>query len=250
MKRIVTTVAYHGHYAKGLARIIREFARHSPFDERETFLQGWLNTFPTAGMYSENIDDSPHLDGYNYMGYCIKPFALQWAAKSGAELGLLIDASVYPIADISPLWDFIAEDGYYFGASGFKIGQWVSDRMLGHFGLERDSLMNVPEVASGVVGLDFRRNVCRELLKRWCDAWPWFPGPHSNIHAETKEWAYRNEGFCSNDPRCLGHRHDQSALSIIAHQMGFTDLTPWPRFVSYGAAKATSETCLVIEGIK
>jgi hypothetical protein len=244
MKVVICTVAYGGWYRKGLERQIREFERVSPGYE----MQGWLNVLPPG---------TPHLvkDGYDYTGYAAKPWAMRHAMNSGADVALLIDASVYPIKHIEPLIDFIWDHGYYLAPAGFTIGEWTNDEMLGYYGFDRDHALKIPDVASGIVGFRLKADANTQfLVDQWCCATtsPGFAAPHSNVHAADKRHHYRNVGHVSYDPRCSGHRQDQSALSLIAHQLGLTDLTPWPRFVAYQAGhggKADDSTVLQIAGM-
>ena len=48
-------------------------------------------------------------------------------------------------------------------------------------------------------------------------------------------------------PDVLGHRHDQTALSVIAWRLG-VQLTNCPRWFSYAGGE-TEETCLIAKGI-
>lgn len=230
MKVVICTVAYSGWYRRGLARQIREFERVSPGYE----LQGWLNVLP-SGTPKLVLDD------VNYTGYAAKPWAMKYAMDSGAEVALLIDASVYPIKHIEPLIDFIWDHSYYLAPAGFTVGEWTNDTMLANFGLDRDHAMTIRDVASGIVGLKLGDPRIRSAVNRWCEATnqPGFAAPHSNSLAADKTHHYRNVGFVSYDPRCSGHRQDQSALSLIAHEYGLTELTPWPRFVAYQAGYST-----------
>lgn len=241
MKVVICTVAYKGWYRKGIARMIQEFERVSPGYE----LQAWVNVLPPG---------TPEVikDGVDYTGYAAKPWALKHAMET-ADVALLLDASVYPIRHIEPLLDFIKGHGYYLAPAGFSIGEWTNDAMLAAFGLDRDHALKIPDVASGIVGLAVT-DTNYEVIRRWCYStdYPSFAAPHSNVHAANKKHHYRNVGHVSYDPRCSGHRQDQSALSIIAHQMGLTDLTPWPRFVAYQAGhggKADESTVLQIAGM-
>ena len=110
MKIVICTVSYGGWYRRGLERQIREFQRVSPGYE----LQGWLNVLPPG---------TPKLikDGLDYTGYAAKPWAMKYAMDSGADVALLIDASVYPIRHIEPLIDFIWDHGYYLAPAGFTM---------------------------------------------------------------------------------------------------------------------------------
>ena len=246
MKAVICTVAWKGWYRKGLERQIREFGRVSPGYE----LQGWLNVLPPG---------TPRLvkDGVDYTGYSAKPWAMKYAMDSGADVALLIDASVYPIRHIEPLLDFIWDHGYYLAPAGFTVGEWTNDETLASFGMDRDHALKIPDVASGIVGLrldGLNPTPIQVAVEQWCVSTtePGFAAPHSNIHAANKRHHYRNVGHVSYDPRCSGHRQDQSALSLIAHQLGLTDLTPWPRFVAYQAGhggKSNETTVLEIAGM-
>jgi hypothetical protein len=242
MKVVICTVAYLGWYRRGVARMIQEFERVSPGYE----IQAWVNTLPPG---------TPPVieDGITYTGYAAKPRAMRCAMASGADVTLLLDASVYPIRHIEPLIDFIHGHGYYLAPAGFTIGEWTNDWILERAGLTRDEALLIPDVASGIVGLDNSER-SKEVVKRWCrmTLWPKFGDYHSNSNAADKRHHYRNVGPVSDDPRCSGHRQDQSALSIIAHQMGMNELTPWPRFVAYQAGHggvADETTLLQIAGM-
>lgn len=204
-------------------------------------IKAWVNAYPPGAPGPVVEEDT------DYGGYCAKPFALKDVMDEGTDIGILLDASFWPIRHIGPLVDEIVRRGYYMAPDGFVVGQWISDRMLSGFGLSRDETMSWAGCASGCVGLDFRNNKCRELLNRWCAVWDLFPGHHSNRKAETQEFAYRNVGHVSDDPRCLGHRHDQSALGVIAHQLGMDDYRR-PRLTAYDCDGASEATVLVCRG--
>ena len=243
MNARVCTVAIGKWYPRGAARMINAFHQFNP----DLKVMANINVLP-PGAPPGMVDDR-----YDYTGYCAKPFALAAAMFDGADIGLLLDASVYPIRSIEPLLKHIEENGYYMAPAGFSIGQWASDEALEYFGVDREDAFGMADCASGIVGLNFRTGEGKELLRQWCVAAPAFPGYHSNSKAGSKEFSYRNEGFLSDDPRVLGHRHDQTALSIICHQMGMTHWTPWPKFVAYQYKLGNAvppETCLLIAGMQ
>jgi hypothetical protein len=238
MRVVICTVAYLGWYRRGVARMIQEFEKVSPGYE----IQAWVNILPPGTPTVEK-------DGVTYTGYAAKPWALKHALET-ADVALLLDASIYPIKHIEPLLDFINGHGYYLAPAGFTIGEWTNDSMLAGAGLDRDHALKIPDVASGIVGLA-NTPTNREVVTRWCAMtnWPSFAAPHSNSLAADKKHHYRNVGFVSYDPRCSGHRQDQSALSIIAHQMGMDDLIKWPRFVTGYGIPPDESTVLTIEGM-
>lgn len=236
MKAVICTVAYGGWYRKGLERQIREFERVSPGYE----LQAWLNVLPPG---------TPTLieNGYDYTGYAAKPHAMLYAFDHAAEIVLLIDASVYPIRHIEPLLDHIGNVGYYLAPSGFSAGEWTSDQMLSAFGVTRDAAMAIPGVQSGIVGLRRDHSCISATWSCWASH---FPGAHSNDAAADRKHHYRNVGHVSDDPRCRGHRHDQAALTLIAHGVGLTNLVHMPKFVDYEQHRRNDpETLLLVAGM-
>lgn len=237
MRVIICTVALGGWYPKGAARLIQEFDRVSPGFE----VQAHVNT-PPFGAPAAVIED-----GYDYTAYCAKPFALAAAMMAGADIAILLDAAFYPIRPIHPLVDHIARNGYYLCKNGYRVGEWCSDRAMTRMGETRDRLMEMEEVSSYCVGLNFADGRCVELLHRWCGFASdrlTFPGCHTARFSGEG----RNKGFVSNDPRVRGHRHDQTALSILAHKMDMHNLSERPLFTSY-AGYETEETVLVNQGM-
>ncbi len=250
MKTTIVTCGLGGRYPRGVARLIQSFVDTN----KEISMMTWSGTLP-PGAPSNVIED-----GYDYTGYCAKPFAMRAAVNDGADIVIWLDASVRAIRSIQPLIDHIAEHGYYLAPNGFTIGEWSNDKTLAHFGYTRDEALLLPECASGIVGLDLRspNMPMAAMLWRWASEYSYFPGHHSNSMAADKKHHYKNVGWVSDDPRCSGHRHDQTVLSLLAHQLGLTNWVPWPKFVAYQAGysavpgqsgAATEETCLLIEGV-
>lgn len=235
MRVAIGTIALGGFYPQLATRLLQRFAAVCPNYE----VQAWINNKP---------DDAPFMfvDEYDYTAYCAKPFVMD-ALK--ADIAILMDASFFPIRDILPLVEHIERVGYYFCDNEFKVGEWCSDKCMEAFGLTRDYLMEMPEISSYCVGLDLRRGECRQLLEMWKSSAlspSIIPGRH------TTGSTGRNHGFVSTDGRVLGHRHDQTALSIIAHQFGMKETVKRPRFTTYAGIEwndghwpPTEETVLV-----
>lgn len=236
-KVILATVAMGHWYPRGVERMLREFERVSPGYQILPFIDMLPSGAPLE-MRDENWD---------YTGYSAKPFALNAAMDYGADIGILLDASFYPIRPIQPLVDHIAAVGYYFCDNGFNVGQWCNDAILERHGVSRDDALGWPDLSSYCVGLDFRENRSRIALRMWCEdsLAGAFVGPHTNVGVHALG---RNVGWCSNDPRCRGHRHDQASLSLIAYRLGMTNFCSRPRFTAYKGSEDES-TCLIAEGM-
>lgn len=235
----IATVGIGGWYPRGVARMIERFHEVSHGFE----LQAWVNTLPPGAPASVRTSQR------DYTAYCAKPFALRALRDSGAEIGILLDAAFYPIRPIHPLVDHISQVGYYLCRNGFNVGEWCQDSALKPLGITREESFQIPEASSYCVGLNFHEDVANQCLDKWCEAWPTFVGPHTNTKRSSKDPGFptRNPGWCSDDPRVNGHRHDQTALSVIAYQFWLTDLVRRPIFTAY-AGQEGPETVLVNRG--
>jgi hypothetical protein len=242
MKVIISVVAIGAHYPRAAARMIERFNAVSPGYE----IQAWVNTLPPGAPRMM-------LDGYDYGPYAAKPFALEYARRCGATQAILLDAAFFPIRSILPMVEHIQRNGYYLCRNGFRVGEWCSDACLNSapFRISREAAFEMDEISSYAVGLDFSHEDCCRLLDAWTFAATdpaCFPGPHTNIGHPG-----RNQGFVSSDPRVKGHRHDQTALSIIANRLGMDRLSERPFLTAYqrgyGGAFPNESTVLVNHGV-
>lgn len=143
--------------------------------------------------------------------YAFKLGCFQRALSEGVDLVLWLDAACYAIRDITPVFDHIEKHGYFFvgAGEGHTIGKWTNDATLDAFGFERDEVMDVPQQSTCCIGLDLRKQAMRQWLHTWVTHRAFFKG------------RWDNKTFSeSSDPRCLGHRHDQSVAALITHVMG------------------------------
>jgi hypothetical protein len=163
------------------------------------------------------------------MPYAFKIYAFNEAMKRGYELILWCDAAVWAHRSIDPLLDHIKKEGHVFFQAGFDCAQWTSDSCLTAMGVTRDSAEKMPMYMACCMGvcLSNPRSVrfMEELAK--------------NCKRETLFGAWTNHNQeVSTDPRCTGHRHDQSVGSIIASQLGMRQLIGHETFFMYYGNKA------------
>ena len=191
----------------------------------------WRDQFPEG---SPPQDETP---------YAFKPFALAEASIGFSAL-LWCDASVVPLRSLVPLWELIETQGYWFSANipygetgrAWTCGEWTCDSALEPLSITREQAFQIPHIIGTAFGLDLRHAIAREFLAeylRLARDGTAFRGP------------WNNAGFrASQDPRVLGHRHDQTAASVIAWRLGMKLTTP-PVWIVDGIPP-TDETVLEI----
>jgi hypothetical protein len=158
--------------------------------------------------YFEQVGSKTHLE----VPYQFKVYAIEKARKMGYDIVLYCDASLYAIKDVMPVIYYIIEKGYLLEYCGFRAGQFSTDLCLNEFGLTRDDAMNIKLYSAGFTGLNFKNELAIKFFEKW-------------FHFAKEEITFKgdwnnNSKQCSQDDRCLGHRHDQTTASIIAHQLG------------------------------
>lgn len=148
--------------------------------------------------------------------YFFKCQALLEAAKRALVL-LWADASVFASGGgpLEPVFEYIEREGYYLQNQGWNNAQWCHDRALAAFGYTRDEAETQCQVLGGFWGVSLLHPTGRLLLEELVKHSDLFKGEWSNTRKTE-----------SLDARCLGHRHDQSVMSLLAAKHGLK--TPWP----------------------
>ena len=196
-KRCIVSVGSGNWYPKGINRLKRSLIYHG-FDGT-TFL--WKELPPNCPKHSE-------------IPYAFKIYAIQEAIEMGYETILWLDCSAWCIANPEPLFDHIQQHGYYLSTSGYNCSQTCNDAILDNFGLTRDEALNIPDSASGAVGLFLSSPIAKQFFLDWMQSME-----RGDFNGS------RNHDLQSHDSRFMFHRQDQSAASLIAHGLGM-DLTP------------------------
>ena len=216
MKRAILNVAT-GRYVTGQHRLIAACQQHSPAATRYF----WKNEMP------------PGSPTHHRVPYAFKAHAIFWAQAQGEQLLLWADASILPIRSLEPLWDRIERDGYWIGRNGWKNGEWCVSDALELFGMTREEAMEQEHVVATSFGVNLASDIGQQIAREY-------------FRFAT------NGSFCGpwtakeKDPRVRGHRHDQTALSVIAHRMGLK-LTASPDIFAYRGGE-TENTIVVADG--
>lgn len=175
--------------------------------------------------------------------YSMKAFALKEAVERGFDSILWCDSSIYAIQSVNPIFDIIEADGYYFIDNGYNCAQTATDKALINLGLTRDEAEKMPERTTCVFGFSMKHEKGRKFIAEFIrqEALGTFNGGRE----------HRDED--STDPRFLYSRHDQTAASIIASQLGMNKLHKYGDHVAYfwdqGKENSLSSgVCLVNHG--
>ena len=224
--RVITSAGIGHHYRELLRSTVNHCAVHCP----ETWRRWWDILPPGCPSHEESQ-------------YAFKIHALEEPIRSGFQHVLWMDTTFQPIDSIEPLWAHIQETGWFVAEQSAHLGSWTSDRALRIFGISRDEAMEIPLVYSGLVGINQASEVGLKIWERWRELYAAgaFRGPHYNESC-VDPWVARGlkwAGHCSNDPRCEGHRHDESALSFVLHELGLKPVAP--EWECYGIARHVAD---------
>jgi hypothetical protein len=214
MKRLIVTVGT-GRYARGVERLKR--LATDP-------VMAWTTALPQGSI------------SHHGMPYHFKAVALRTARESGAELVLWLDASIKPVKPLDALWQLIETQGYWLSKNWWPNGEWCSDAALPLLGITREEVFQQHHVIAGAIGLNLKSEIGNKFLDEYIRLSEngSFRGPWKNVRGEA-----------SSDPRVRGHRHDQTAASVIAARLGMELTTPpaWIAYMDHGS----SETVLSID---
>jgi hypothetical protein len=149
--------------------------------------------------------------------YGFKVYAIQYVRNLGYDIIIWLDSPNRLVKSIDEWIPEIEKVGVYLQRDGWMCGQWANDKTLEEFGVSRDEAMTIPNIYACIYGFDFRHPITQQFFDRWkkaCDD-GFFYGLGKNDKKTESE-----------DPRCLGHRYDQTCAELIAHHMGIS-LSPF-----------------------
>lgn len=236
MKRAVVCVATTPHYINGLQRLSK--VMNGPLGESS---KAWIAT-PHEMMQWPSHQDKP---------YAFKAYALQAAAQTSDVL-LWADASILPIRSLEPLWEKIERYGYWIARNGWNNYQWTADsaypdlfpEFYGHPARDAEVLrasrtinQSIPHVVATSFGLNVKHPIGKAFLAeyyRLASETKAFCGPWMNAESYPGESRPREDHRIATcgPADVLGHRHDQTAASVIAWRLGMK-LTDCPEIFAY-----------------
>lgn len=176
-----------------------------------------------------------------------KAYAFQKAKRDGYDYVLWIDATGIAIRSLDKIFKKIKEDGYYLpGHFSAPVGEWSSDLMLKEFDISREEAMNIPEALTFMIGLNFKKEIGNSFLNEFTklttkqEAWR-----GAGINIPTQDTFNNDYLQISKDARVKGHRHEQTASSLISYKLGMKH-TPYYFFDIQGYAKTGKDYADII----
>lgn len=231
MVRAVVNYAVGNIFEVGQQRLYRALDVYDP-DSLRFF---WANTPKSWPTHQEKP-------------YAFKAYALMEAAKH-ADVLLWCDASVVPIRDLTPLWNKIETDGYWIARNGWNNYEWTCEASYADLfpGIQlrvaREMNRKIPHVVATAFGLNLKTEIGASFLKEYYRL-------ASQTNAFNGPW--RNESGNCGPPDVLGHRHDQTAASVIAWRLGWRlgmKLTDCPEIFAYRREDGTSDERTILEAV-
>jgi len=224
--RSIVNVAF-GSYLDMQARLAREL--HQKYYDARSIERFYSDLPPGCPPHKEKP-------------YAFKAYALEAAAKDGADLLLWLDSSIFPIRSLEPLWERIEKEGYWIARNGWTNYQWTAfDSYKELFkGMNEEQAVElnktIPHVVATAFGLNMKHFKGKRALELYVE--------YAKGDAFRGPWKNTLETPCGPHD-VLGHRHDQTALSVIAWALEM-QLTDCPEIFSY--PPAPEKTILVADG--
>lgn len=146
--------------------------------------------------------------------YGFKPWCFKQAEEAGYRRILWLDGSAKAAQSLDPLFDELGERGYLFFENWHSAGAYCHDHALFTLGVDRLEAMKIPSINGQVMAL----NLDFPNAKAFLDIW----------HAKSLDRiTFQDHGLRNivnekyiQQTGVKGHRHDQTAASIIAWKLG------------------------------
>lgn len=177
------------------------------------------NTDAQILMYKRESDVGAPSHQENNYGF--KAHAIEKAYNFGYRQILWLDASMYVIKDLRPIFDIIKEQGYFFQDSGWMNDRWTTPETKEYFGTNKGKM-----ISSGVLGINLDSEVGLEFFNRFLKSMK--DGMFHGSHELT--------------------RHDQSCASLIIENMGLT-ITDNNTYWNYGKEPFHENIIILADGI-
>ena len=231
-KDCIVTCGVGKWYPRGVGRMASSYYATDP-SKRADIL------FACASAHDEqSLPD--YLPPHSKQPYAFKPCLLMHTLRNDPQINRLLwlDASCWFVR--SPAHLFGAFNCGYFISDGWTVGQWCSDAARDILDLTYEEACKIPLLWAAAVGFDTRNESSMRVLEEW----------HryaTKTDAFKGSWSNQN-GEVSSNPNVLGHRHDQTILSVLVHRAGLPTVPAGTALVKPVAGRA-DDTVVCAQGM-
>lgn len=214
-KRAIVNLINNDGYSAGQERLFTKTGIHAPGIDFWGFT-GEIEV--SAPLHKDNP-------------YAFKIYTIEKARQAGYDQIIWLDASVFPVKNVEPVFDWLTDKGIFLEEAGHLCGTWSPQYVLDYFGITKDQAMQMPMFAAGYCGFDFTNQISVEFFAEWKEA--------------MLNGMFKGSWDVS--------RHDMAAGSIIANIRGLLPLySPGGQFFayigeSYGVPKES--VCFHLQGM-
>lgn len=202
-RAIVNFADQNGWYPRGQLRLI---------ESCKQYFKG--EVFPFTSY--EQIKSPSHKEN----PYAFKVHAIEYVKNMGYNSILYLDSSLYPVKDITPVFEHIEYNGHLFQSAGALVDRWCNDNCRNYFSLSHEESNGMCMFSAGFTGLFFGNERSVEFFDKWKDA--------ANSGAFKGDWS--------------NHRHDMTAAGIIANRLKMNIETKlWMQYIGGGYAPPSPE---------
>lgn len=193
-KPCIISVGVNGWYKVGVERLERSLI---------------FNGYP-GEMLLWKGDYPPNSPSHNDNPYAFKIAAFKEAFRLGFKNVMWLDSSFWAIKNPINIFDIISEKGNFGFRSGYNCAQTCTDKLLEDVGITRDQAWDIPETATGVVGINIDNPEGKAVFEYWEDFC------ERGLFINSRNYELSD----STDPRFLFGRQDQSAYALSLYKAG------------------------------
>ena len=208
IRKCVINHARGGWYPAGQKRLVESF-------KAQDYDGDFLLTSHESEVGSPTHQEVP---------YAFKAHMLKKVMDDGYDYAIWCDSAVYLVGPIERLYERLETVGYVLVLNGWDTGTWCRDAALEPLGIGREESFLIPHLMANMMAFDLRRPVCQDFVKQYyakATDGVTFKGPWHNRDKQA-----------SQDERVLGHRHDQTAASVISWQLGMRNWSKcWTSYI-------------------
>jgi hypothetical protein len=174
------------------------------------FERSILSVYPDASVFCFHTFSEIQCPNHSVNPYAFKVYCIEKVRKLGFSIVVwsdCINRLQKPLEDIFPE---VTRKGVYLQGDEHGSGIFANDRALSYFGKSRDDAMKIEAIYACIMIFDFRNPVAGKFIDSWkkaCDAGIFIGKWDNNMNSE------------SDDPRCKGHRHDQTCAELISYEL-------------------------------